>query len=161
MSDSTASDIRLLEAGDPAPDFSLPSGDGETVSLRDLRGTWVVLYFYPKDFTPGCTEEACDFRDALAGGDLEARVVGISPDSIQSHARFRDEHDLGFPLLSDEDDRVAKAYGAYGNKGVFGWGVKRSTFLIDPQGRVAKAYYNVKASGHAQRVAEDLAALKR
>lgn len=148
-----------LTPGDPAPAFDLPSEEGQ-VSLSSLSGAWVVLYFYPKDFTSGCTQEACDFRDALAAGDLEATVLGVSPDDVETHRRFREEHDLDFPLLADVDNEVAKAYGAYGNKGAFGKGVKRSTFIIDPAGDVAKAYYNVKTSGHVGNVAEDLAELR-
>ena len=147
-----------LQAGDPAPDFTLPSDEG-TVSLADHRGEWVVLYFYPKDFTSGCTKEACDFRDAMAEGDLDAMVLGVSMDDVETHAKFKEEHGLDFPLLADEDHEVADAYGSYGNKGAFGWGIKRSTFLIDPEGRIAKAYYNVRADGHVATVAEDLAEL--
>lgn len=149
-----------LTAGDPAPSFALPSGDGE-ISLEDVLGSWVVLYFYPKDFTSGCTQEACDFRDAMASGNLDATVLGVSPDDVESHERFRAEHNLDFPLLADSDHRVAKAYGAYGNKGAFGWGVKRSTFLIDPDGRIAQAYYNVRTEGHVRAVAEDLETMQR
>lgn len=153
------SETVALTAGDPAPSFTLPSGEGE-LSLDDFRGSWVVLYFYPKDFTSGCTEEACDFRDAMSAGTLDATVLGVSPDDVESHERFRAEHGLEFPLLADPDHEVAKAYGAYGNKGVFGWGVKRSTFLIDPEGRIAKAYYNVRAGGHVSDVAADLERLQ-
>ena len=154
-------DVRIdqLQAGQPAPDFTLPGDDGP-VALSNLRGHWVVLYFYPADFTAGCTREACDFRDALAAGSLDATVIGVSPDSIESHERFGAEHRLGFPLLADEDQRVAKAYGAWGNKGVFGWGVKRSTFIIDPEGLIAAAIYNVRTEGHAAEVAERLTELR-
>lgn len=148
-----------LSSGEPAPDFTLPTEDG-SVSLSELRGEWVVLYFYPKDFTGGCTEEACDFRDAVAAGDLDATVLGVSPDDVDTHQRFRAEHGLNFPLLADTDNAVAKAYGAYGNKGAFGEGVKRSTFIIDPEGVIAKAYYNVRATGHVAQVAQDLAELR-
>lgn len=148
-----------LTAGDSAPEFDLPSEKG-SVSLAELAGDWVVLYFYPKDFTSGCTEEACDFRDAAAAGDIEATILGVSPDDVETHARFRAEHGLTFPLLADTDNETAKAYGAYGSKGAFGEGVKRSTFIIDPEGNIAKAYYNVRAGGHVTKVAEDLAALR-
>ena len=130
------------------------------MSLHDHRGRWVVLYFYPADFTSGCTQEACDFRDALAAGSLDATVLGISPDDVESHARFRAEHHLDFPLLADTDHTVARAYGAWGNKGVFGWGVKRSTFLIDPEGKIAHAFYDVKTDGHVAEVAESLKSLR-
>lgn len=148
-----------LSKGDEAPKFELPSEEGE-VSLADYRGEWVVLYFYPKDFTSGCTREACDFRDALSSKLMDATVVGVSPDDVETHRKFREEHGLPFTLLSDTDHAVAKAYGAYGNKGAFGEGVKRSTFVIDPQGRVARSYYNVKSADHAAQVAEDLKALQ-
>lgn len=150
---------RPLEEGDRAPDFTLPSDDGH-VSLSERRGEWVVLYFYPKDFTGGCTQEACEFRDRIEDGALQAAVIGVSPDDPETHRRFRQEHGLGFTLATDEDHEVAKAYGAYGNKGAFGMGVKRSTFIIDPEGDVAKAYYNVRAAGHAAQVAQDLAELR-
>lgn len=149
-----------LSAGDPAPEFSLPSTQGQQ-TLSALRGQWVVLYFYPKDHTSGCTTEACDFRDALPG--LGARVIGVSPDDLDSHASFRDKYQLPFPLASDIDHRVAEAYGAWGEKQRYGKtyeGVIRSTFLIDPQGRVAEALYNVRAQGHAERVRERLGELQ-
>ena len=149
-----------LSAGDPAPEFSLPSTQGQQ-TLSALRGQWVVLYFYPKDHTSGCTTEACDFRDALPG--LGARVIGVSPDDLDNHASFRDKYQLPFPLASDIDHRVAEAYGAWGEKQRYGKtyeGVIRSTFLIDPQGRVAEALYNVRAQGHAERVRERLGELQ-
>lgn len=138
---------------EPAPDFELPSTHGPQ-RLSDYRGRWVVLYFYPKDDTPGCTTEACDFRDLLPG--LDAVVLGVSPDDLQAHGRFADKHGLPFPLLSDADGRVAQAYGAWGEKKLYGktyQGLLRSTFIIDPQGRVVEALRNVKATGHAERVA--------
>lgn len=150
---------KSLNAGDPAPPFTLPTEEG-SVSLEELQGSWTVLYFYPKDFTSGCTEEACDFRDAVAAGDLDATVLGVSPDDVETHERFREEHGLNFPLLADTDHAVAKSYGAYGNKGAFGEGVKRSTFILDPEGNIAKAYYNVRASGHVAKVAKDLEELR-
>ena len=130
------------------------------MSLQDHRGTWVVLYFYPADFTSGCTQEACDFRDAMAEGALDATVLGVSPDDVASHARFRAEHGLEFPLLADTDHAVAKAYGAWGNKGVFGWGVKRTTFVIDPVGKIAQTFYDVNTQGHVAEVAETLKRLR-
>lgn len=142
-----------------APDFDLQSEEGEK-SLAEYKGQWVVLYFYPKDFTSGCTQEACDFRDALANSEMNAAVLGISPDDVESHQRFKKEHNLNFLLLADEDSSVARKYDAYGNRGAFGEGVKRSTFIIDEEGKIAKAYYNVKAAGHAQKIAEDLEALQ-
>lgn len=151
-----------LQEGDRAPDFELPSDEGR-VSSRDLRGGWVVLYFYPRDFTGGCTQEACDFRDALAADRIDATVLGVSPDDVDSHRAFREAHGLSFPLLADEDQVVAKAYGAYGEKvrdGQTRMGIIRSTFVIDPEGVVRKAYYGVDAGGHAADVAEALRALR-
>ncbi len=151
--------MEKLTTGDNAPDFSLPATGGE-VSLNDFAGEWLVLYFYPRDFTEGCTTEACEFRDALASRVMDATVVGISPDDVESHERFKAEHNLPFELLSDEDTEVARAYGAYGNRGAFGMGVKRSTFIIDPDGKIARAYYNVRVKDHAEQVTRDLNDLK-
>lgn len=151
-----------LREGDDAPSFELPSEEGPQ-SLDAHRGEWVVLYFYPRDFTSGCTQEACDFRDALANRNMNATVLGVSPDDVESHRRFKEEHQLPFTLLADEDHRVAEAYGAYGEKTVFGkkgTGIIRSTFLIDPEGKIRKTYYDVRSSGHASQVAEDLARLQ-
>jgi thioredoxin-dependent peroxiredoxin len=145
-----------LEAGDRAPDFSLTDHAGRTVSLSDYAGKNLVLYFYPKAFTPGCTTQACDFRDrhdALTAAGYE--VVGVSPDPVERLADFRDEHGLPFPLLSDEDHAVASAYGAYGTKKNYGreyQGIIRSTFLIGPDGTIVEAWRNVKAAGHGDRV---------
>jgi thioredoxin-dependent peroxiredoxin len=147
-----------LEAGRPAPAFSLQADDGSTVGLADLAGTTVVLYFYPKDDTTGCTAEACEFRDlqpdyAAAG----ARVLGVSPDPLASHAKFRDKHGLGFTLLSDPDHEVAEAYGVWVEKSRYGrtyMGVERSTFVIGPDGTLEQALYKVKPEGHAASVLE-------
>jgi thioredoxin-dependent peroxiredoxin len=149
-----------LQPGDVAPDFSLPDADGNEVSLSSLRGKRVILYFYPAAMTPGCTKEAVDFRDALP--DLAAAgatVIGVSPDKEAKLAKFRDRDDLTFPLLSDPDTKVLQAYGAYGEKKLYGKttvGVIRSTFVVDPEGKVEKAYYNVKATGHVDRLRKDL-----
>lgn len=151
----------MVEVGDLAPDFSLPSDSGDVVRLSDLRGRKVVLYFYPKDDTSGCTREACGFRDALP--EIEERnavVLGVSPDSVRSHERFRDKYDLNFPLLADEDHEVAAAYGAWGKKKLYGReyeGVLRSTFLIGEDGRVEKAYRKVRPAEHADEVLAGLA----
>jgi peroxiredoxin Q/BCP len=151
-----------LEPGDEAPDFSLPDTDGQSVSLSALRGQQVIIYFYPAAMTPGCTKEACDFRDNL--GVLTAAgltVLGISKDAPGKLAKFRDKEGLNFPLLSDPGLDVHRAYGAYGEKTMYGKktvGVIRSTFVIDPAGKVARAYYNVKATGHVERLRKDLAA---
>jgi peroxiredoxin Q/BCP len=149
-----------LEPGDPAPDFALTTDTGETLRLADLAGQRVVLYAYPAAMTPGCTTQACDFRDSLSA--LKAAglaVVGISPDSPQKLATFRDRDGLTFPLVSDPDRSVLTAYGAYGEKQNYGktvMGVIRSTFVIGPDGRIEKAFYNVKATGHVAKLRRDL-----
>ena len=147
-----------LEAGQPAPDFSLPADDGSTVSLSDLAGTTVVLYFYPKDDTPGCTTQACGLRDMSADYDAAGvRVIGVSPDPVASHVRFRDKHDLPFTLLSDADHAVAEAYGVWVEKSMYGrtyMGIERSTFVIGPDGVLKDALYKVKPKGHAASVLE-------
>lgn len=151
---------RHLQAGDQAPDFKLNSTHGEQ-SLEAHRGKWLVLYFYPKDHTSGCTTEACDFRDSLPG--MDATVLGVSADDLASHEKFAADYDLPFPLLSDPGNELAKTYGAYGEKKSYGKvheGVLRSTFIINPQGRIAAAMYGVKAAGHAGRVAEKLRELQ-
>lgn len=149
-----------LEPGDEAPDFSLPDADGNQVSLSSLRGKQVIVYFYPAAMTPGCTKEACDFRDSIQSlAAAGVTVLGISPDAPAKLARFRDRDNLNFPLLSDPDHAVEKAYGAYGEKMLYGKpvvGVIRSTFVVDPDGKIARAYYNVKATGHVARLRTDL-----
>ena len=151
-----------LAPGDVAPDFSLSDADGQTVTLSGLRGQRVIVYFYPAAMTPGCTKEACDFRDnlvVLAGAGLT--VLGISPDSPGKLAKFRDKESLNFTLLADPDREVLRAYGAYGEKMNYGKktvGVIRSTFVIGADGRVERAYYNVRATGHVERLRQDLAA---
>lgn len=150
----------MIQEGDPAPDFTLESDDGSMVSLKDLRGGKVVLYFYPRDDTSGCTTEACEFRDAVP--DLEGRgatVLGVSPDPADSHRKFKGKYDLNFPLLVDEDHRVAEAYGVWKEKSMYGrryWGIERSTFLIDEEGRIEKAWRKVSPRGHAGAVAREL-----
>lgn len=149
-----------LAAGDQAPAFSLPDADGNTVSLADYRGRQLIVYFYPAASTPGCTKQACDFRDNLhelnqAGLD----VVGISPDQPAKLAKFRDAQGLTFPLLSDPDRTVLTAWGAYGEKKMYGktvQGVIRSTFVVDADGKIAVAQYNVKATGHVAKLRRDL-----
>jgi thioredoxin-dependent peroxiredoxin len=154
------SDNVRLSPGDTAPEFTLPDADGKPVSLSDYRGSSVVIYFYPAASTPGCTKQACDFRDNLA--ELETAgfaVLGISPDPPAKLARFRNEQGLTFPLLSDVDRSVLTAYGAYGEKQLYGrtvTGVIRSTFVIDPQGRIDKALFNVRAAGHVAKLRKDL-----
>ena len=150
-----------LEPGDEAPDFTLPDADGKQVSLSSLRGQQVIVYFYPAAMTPGCTKEACDFRDSIQSlAAAGVTVLGISPDKPDRLAKFRDRDNLNFPLLSDPDHAVEQAYGAYGEKTLYGKtmvGVIRSTFLVDEQGKIARAYYNVKATGHVERLRKDLA----
>ena len=148
----------MVEEGKLAPDFELPADDGSTVKLSELRGSTVVLYFYPKDDTPGCTTQACDFRDNLGRiQSQDAVVLGVSPDSVESHRRFKEKHGLNFPLLADAENEVAEAYGVWKEKSMYGrkfWGVERSTFLIDPEGRVRKEWRRVKPKGHAEAVSE-------
>lgn len=152
----------MLSKGDTAPDFTLPADGGGTVRLADLRGRRVVLFFYPKDDTSGCTKEACGFRDALPEFDAkDAVVLGVSPDGVGSHEKFRDKYDLNFPLLADTDHSVAEAYGAWGKKKLYGReyeGVLRSTFLIDAHGRIENVYRKVKPEGHADEILADLEA---
>jgi thioredoxin-dependent peroxiredoxin len=149
-----------LSPGDTAPEFTVPDADGKPVSLSDYRGRSVVLYCYPAASTPGCTKQACDFRDNLAELDTAGfAVLGISPDPPAKLAKFRDAEGLTFPLLSDVDHSVLTAYGAYGEKQTYGrtvTGVIRSTFVIDPQGRIATALYNVRATGHVAKLRKDL-----
>ncbi|MEC3956978.1 thioredoxin-dependent thiol peroxidase [Nocardia sp. CDC153] len=149
-----------LSPGDTAPAFTLPDADGKDVSLSDYRGRKVIVYFYPAASTPGCTKQACDFRDNLAeleGAGIE--VVGISPDKPAKLAKFRDAEKLTFPLLSDPDKEVLSAYGAFGEKTMYGkkvTGVIRSTFLVDENGKIEVAQYNVKATGHVAKLRRDL-----
>lgn len=152
--------MTTIRAGMEAPDFTLQSDSGASVTLSDLRGRPVVLYFYPRDDTPGCTVEACEFRDAW--GDVEkagAVVLGVSPDDVPSHGRFRTKFQLPFPLLADPDHRVAELYGVWGEKSMYGrkfFGILRTTFVIDPGGRVRQVFERVKPKGHAARVLEAL-----
>jgi peroxiredoxin Q/BCP len=145
-----------VTTGKPAPAFALKSAEGKTIRLRDLLGKWVVLYFYPRDNTSGCTREACDFRDRHPDlAEASALVVGISPDSESSHARFAEKLGLPFLLLADPDKKVAKAYEVWKEKNMYGkkvWGIERSTFLIDPEGRVRRIWRKVKVAGHVDEV---------
>lgn len=147
-----------LEAGQPAPDFSLEADDGSTVDLASLRGATVALYFYPKDDTTGCTAQACEFRDMKADYDAAGvRVIGVSPDPLKSHVKFRDKHDLPFTLLSDPEHTAAEAYGVWVEKSMYGrtyMGIERSTFVIGPDGVLKEALYKVKPKGHAASVLE-------
>jgi peroxiredoxin Q/BCP len=155
--------MAMVKEGRKAPDFTLPSSQGGEVSLKSLRGKPVVLYFYPKDDTPGCTREACAFRDSQAALKKRGAVVlGLSGDSLLSHERFKAKYKLNFPLLADTDKAVAKKYGAWGEKVMYGKkvvGMIRSTFVIDPEGVVRKVFPRVRVDGHAEQVLEALSDL--
>lgn len=145
----------------PAPDFTLPGQDGGTVSLKDFAGKWIVLYFYPKDDTPGCTVEACSLRDARDDiAELGAEIVGISKDDPSSHEKFKAKHSLNFTLLSDPEGEVIEAYGAWGPKMFGKEGILRKTFLIDPNGIVRKVYGRVTPLGHGEQVIAELKRLQ-
>lgn len=150
--------------GDAAPSFSLPDQDGKVHTLADYRGRYVLLYFYPKDDTPGCTKEACAIRDADPDfSALDAVVLGVSADSVKSHKKFAEKYELTFPLLADEDKKIVHAYGVWGLKKFMGReyeGIFRVSFLIDPEGKIAKVYDPVKPELHAQEVLTDLTALR-
>jgi thioredoxin-dependent peroxiredoxin len=163
---STPTEAATLELeGKKAPDFKLTDRTGKTVALKDLTSHGaVVLYFYPKDMTPGCTTEACSFRDNSAAiRKLGAQVVGISADSPASHGKFIDKYELNFPLLADPDNQVTRAYGVYKKKSLYGreyMGIERSTFIIDSKGKIARVFPKVKVAGHTEDVLAALKALK-
>ena len=146
----------MLRVGDKAPDFELESDTGATLRLAELRGKKVILYFYPKDDTPGCTVEACEFRDRTPQIEAQGAVIlGVSPDEIKSHQKFKTKYDLPFTLLADPDHTVAEAYGAWGEKKRYGKtyeGILRSTFVIDEAGKIETVFSNVRAKGHAEKV---------
>jgi peroxiredoxin Q/BCP len=152
-----------IEEGEKAPDFTLSADDGAKVKLSALQGSPVVLYFYPKDDTPGCTREACSLRDRSKElKKLGAQVLGVSPDDVDSHVQFRDKFRLNFPLLADVDHRVAEKYGAWREKNMYGkksMGIQRSTFLIDAKGKVAKVWKAVQVDGHDQQIIDALKSL--
>lgn len=149
-----------LTPGDRAPRFSLKDGEGRTVKLADFKGRKVVLYFYPRDMTPGCTKEACAFQDDLSEFDERNTVVlGVSTDDERSHGRFAEKYNLRFPLLADTDHQVAEAYGVWQEKNMYGrkmWGIKRTTFIIDEQGRIAHAFDKVSPAEHSREVLDTL-----
>ena len=154
----------MLSVGDKAPQFTLNDGDGEKVKLSDFKGKKVVLYFYPKDLTPGCTVEACAFRDDISAiKKLGAVVLGVSADNEKTHQKFTAKHDLNFPLLADVDHEVSGKYGAWQEKSMYGrkyWGIARITFIIDENGKIAKAYDKVKPAGHSAEVIEAIKSLR-
>ena len=150
-----------LEEGSPAPDFTLSADDGKTYSLSQFKGKKeVVLYFYPKDDTPGCTKEACSFRDSSSDfAKKGAQVLGVSNDDLESHSKFRTKYSLNFPLLSDPDHKVSETYGVYKLKNMYGkthWGIERSTFIIGKDGKIKKAYRRVQVDGHSQDILGNL-----
>lgn len=153
-----------LKVGDMAPDFTLTTDGGGSISVKELKGKTVVLYFYPRDDTPGCTAEACAFRDSLPDfSKVKAEVVGISRDSVRSHDKFKRKFKLPFPLASDEDGKVTEAYGVWVEKSMYGkkyMGVERATFLIDGKGVIRDIWRKVKVEGHTDEVLEAAAALK-
>ncbi|MGE5425484.1 MAG: peroxiredoxin [Bacillota bacterium] len=145
----------MLQIGTPAPDFKAPDQHGQVQTLSQYRGSWVLLYFYPRDNTPGCTEEACRLRDNHPSFEkLDAIVLGVSTDSVQSHASFSSQHGLPFTIISDSEEKIVKEYGADGS-------ARRISYLIDPEGNIAKIYPSVKPSKHAAEVLEDLATLQK
>ena len=145
-----------IDIGQAAPDFNLPTDDGKTLSLSSLKGKKVVLYFYPKDDTPGCTKESCEFRDNLPNfSGVNAQIIGISRDDTASHVKFKNKFGLNFPLVSDLDGKVCEAYGTWVEKSMYGkkyMGIERSTFLIDEKGNLQKIWRKVSVDGHAQEV---------
>jgi len=150
--------------GDRAPQFTLQDTRGRKVKLADLKGKKVVLYFYPKDLTPGCTKEACGFRDDLPRfKEQDVAVLGVSADDLQSHQKFTEKYDLNFPLLADHDHKVAEMYGGWQEKNMYGkksWGIKRTTFIIDESGKIARVFGKVDTSNHSHDVLEALKELK-
>jgi len=152
--------VTRLEPGDQIPPFSVRDHAGDPVTDGDLRGQATIIYFYPAAFTPGCTTEACDFRDQSSGlSGAGYRIVGVSPDTVEEIAKFRDEYSLGFDLLADPDHEMAEAFGAWGIKTNYGReyeGLIRSTFVVDEDGTLRSAHYNVKATGHAERIARSV-----
>jgi peroxiredoxin Q/BCP len=154
-----------LKIGDKAPDFTLSADGGKTLSLKELKGSLIVLYFYPKDDTPGCTKEACDFRDNLNVLKKHGvQVIGVSKDSPVKHDKFKAKYDLNFPLVSDEDGKVCESYGTWVEKSMYGrkyMGIDRATFLIDAQANIAQIWRKVSVTGHVTEVIEAVAALKK
>jgi len=156
----TYKENKMLNEGDIAPAFSLPDQNGKVHKLSDYKGKWIILYFYPKDMTPGCTTEACNFRDSYSDfTDQGVTILGVSKDSTKSHTSFIDKYNLPFPLLSDEGDKVVEKYGVWKEKSNYGrtyMGIERTTFLINPQQKIAKIYSKVDVKEHAQQILSDL-----
>ena len=154
----------MIQEGKDAPAFSMPDQEGNIHNLSDYKGKWVILYFYPKDMTPGCTVEACNFRDDFpAFGNLDAIILGVSKDSIARHKKFAGKYELPFTLLSDENSTVCEDYGVWQEKSMYGkkyMGINRSTFLIDPEGKIARVYPKVKVKEHASELLQALEELK-
>lgn len=165
MGTAKAQEANALKVGDIAPAFSLPSDQGKTISLSDFRGKNLVIYFYPKDDTPGCTVEACSFRDNISAiRKLGAEVVGVSLDPVKSHEKFRDKFQLNFPLLADEKIEMSKAYGVYQEKSMYGrkyWGLVRNTYIVGADGKILKIFEKVKPAEHTQEVVDFLKTLKK
>lgn len=155
----------MIEQGVESPDFSLPDQENRKVSLSDFKGQWVIVYFYPKAMTPGCTTETCNFQEALPDfNKIDAVVVGISKDSVDKQKKFAEKYNIDFPLLSDAESDVCEQFGVWQKKSMYGkeyMGIVRSTFIIDPDGKIAKVYPKVKVKEHHQEVLEDLKALKK
>lgn len=154
-----------LNVGSKAPDFKLPCDGSGELSLSDYKGKKVILYFYPKDNTPGCTKQACGFRDQMKGLDKQGvAVVGVSKDTVLKHDKFKDKYELNFPLISDEQGSLCEAYGVWVEKSLYGkkyMGIERSTFLIDEQGKIAKIWRKVRVKGHVEEVVDTVKALKQ
>jgi peroxiredoxin Q/BCP len=150
----------MLQEGSAAPAFSLPDQDGKIHKLADYKGKWVILYFYPKDMTPGCTTEACNFRDDYSAFTRQGAIIlGVSKDSTKQHEKFMTKYNLPFPLLSDEQDKVAETYGVWKQKSMYGqthMGIERTTFLINPEQKIAKIYAKVKVDEHARELLDEL-----
>ena len=155
---------KMLEQGSSAPDFTLPDQSGQNHSLSDFRDQWIIIYFYPKDLTPGCTTEACNFRDDFPNYQkLNTTILGISKDSVKQHAKFAEKYKLPFLLLSDESGEVCEKYGVWQEKSMYGkkyMGIVRSTYLVDPKGTIARVYPKVKVKEHATELLQDLQSLK-
>jgi peroxiredoxin Q/BCP len=162
--DRSSEETLVVEAGQPAPEFTLHDQDGQEVSLAQFKGHPVVLYFYPKDDTPGCTKQACAFRDSRSDYEQAgAKVLGVSPDDVKSHRKFADKFELPFTLLADPETKVCEAYGVWKEKSMYGrkfMGVERTTFVIDKQGKVASVFPKVKVDGHSDEVLATIKSLK-